>query len=114
MNMVRTPYKQGDVIFDISERSDDGYLIHTGTVKIEPSEGLALAILEQGEMFGEMASILGERECTARAVAVNNVVVDVIDSKIMQRKPSDMDPVLDALGRNLTIGLADANELNKR
>ena len=75
MNMVRTPYKQGDVIFDISEKSDDLYLIHTGTVQIESSEGLALATLEQGEMFGEMASILGERERTARAVAVNNVLV---------------------------------------
>ena len=89
-------------------------MIYTGTVQIEPSEGLALATLEQGEMFGEMASILGERERTARAVAVNDVVVDVIDSKIMQRKLSDSDPVLCALVRNLTIGLADANELNKR
>ena len=65
-------------------------------------------------MFGEMASILGERERTARAVAVNNVVVDVIDSKTMQRKLSDSDPVLRALVRNLTIGLADANEMNER
>ena len=113
MNMVRTPYKQGDVIFDISEKSDDLYLIHTGTVQIESSEGLALATLEQGEMFGEMASILGERERTARAVAVNNVVVDVIDSKT-QRKLSDSDPVLRALVRNLTIRLADANEMNER
>ena len=104
----------GDVIFDISEKSDDLYLIHTGTVQIESSEGLALATLEQGEMFGEMASILGERERTARAVAVNNVVVDVIDSKTMQRKLSDSDPVLRALVRNLTIRLADANEMNER
>ena len=110
----RTPYKQGDVIFDISEKSDDLYLIHTGTVQIESSEGLALATLEQGERFGEMASILGERERTARAVAVNNVVVDVIDSKTMQRKLSDSDPVLRALVRNLTIRLADANEMNER
>lgn len=65
-------------------------------------------------MFGEMASILGERERTARAVAVNNVVVDVIDSKTMQRKLSDSDPVLRALVRNLTIRLADANEMNER
>ena len=61
-----------------------------------------------------MASILGERERTARAVAVNNVVVDVIDSKTMQRELSDSDPVLRALVRNLTIGLADANEMNER
>ena len=32
MNMVRTSYKQGDVIFDISEKSDDLYLIHIGTM----------------------------------------------------------------------------------
>ena len=65
-------------------------------------------------MFGEMASILGEREHTARAVAQNNVVVDVIDSKTMRRKLSDLDPVLRALVSNLTIRLADANEMNER
>ena len=61
-----------------------------------------------------MASILGERERTTRAVAVNNVVMDVIGSKTMQRKLSDSDPVLRALVRNLTIRLADANEINER
>ena len=65
-------------------------------------------------MFGEMASILGEREHTARAVAQNHVVVDVIDSKTMRRKLSDLDPVLRALVSNLTIRLADANEMNER
>ena len=114
MNMVRTPFKEGDVIFDISEKSDDLYLIHTGTVQIESSEGMELATLRQGEMFGEMSSILGERERTARAVALTNVIVDVIDSKTMQRKLSEADPVLRALVRNLTIRLADANEMNER
>ena len=32
MNMVRKPFKQGDVIFETSERSDELYLIHTGSV----------------------------------------------------------------------------------
>ena len=113
MNMVRTPFKEGDVIFDISKKSDDLYLIHTATVQIESSEGMERATLKQGEMFGEMASILGERERTARAVALTNVVVDVIDSKTMQRKLSGADPVLRALVRNLTIRLADANEMNE-
>ena len=108
------PFKEGDVIFDIREKSDDLYPIHTGTVQIESSEGMELATLKQGEMFGEMASILGERERTARAVALTNVIVDVIDSKTMQRKLSEADPVLRALVRNLTIRLADANEMNER
>ena len=81
MNMVRKPFKKGEVIFDISEKSDDLYLINSGMVQIEPSEGMVLATLAKGEMFGEMASILGERERTARAVALETAVIDVIDSK---------------------------------
>ena len=114
MNMVRKPFKKGEVIFDISEKSDDLYLINSGMVQIESSEGMVLATLAKGEMFGEMASILGERERTARAVALETVVIDVIDSKTMRRRLGEADPVLRALVRNLTIRLADANELNER
>ena len=45
---------------------------------------------------------------------MNNVVAVVIDSKTMQRKLCDLDPVLRVLERNLTIRLADANEMNER
>ena len=82
--------------------------------QIESSEGMVLATLAKGEMFGEMASILVERERTARAVALETAVIDVIDSKTMRRRLGEADPVLRALVRNLTIRLADANELNER
>lgn len=114
MNMVRKPFKQGAVIFEISEKSDDLYLIHTGKVEIRSREGLLLATLGEGELFGEMASIMGERERTARAVAATNAVIDVIDSTTMQRKLGDADPVLGALIRNLTNRLADANTMNEK
>ena len=112
MNMVRKPFKQGDVIFETSERSDELYLIHTGSVEIRSREGLVLATLKQ-ELFGEMASIMGERERTAAAVAGANTVIDVIDATTMQRKLGEADPVLRALIRNLTFRLADANRMNE-
>ena len=87
---------------------------NAGMVQIESSEGMVLATLSKGEMFGEMASILGERERTARAVALKPAVIHVIDSKTMQRQLVEADPVLRALVRNLTIRLAVANELNER
>ena len=68
MNMVRKPFKAGDVIFNFGEKSDDLYLIHSGSVEIVSCEGLVLATLNAGELFGEMASILGERERATRAV----------------------------------------------
>ena len=106
MNMVRKPFKQGDVIFETTERSDELYLIHTGSVEIRSHEGLVLATLNQGEM----ASIMGERERTATAVAGANTV---IDATTMQRKLGEADPVLRALIRNLTFRLADANRMNE-
>ena len=109
MNMVRKPFKQGDVIFETTERSDELYLIHTGSVEIRSHEGLVLATLNQGEM----ASIMGERERTATAVAGANTVIDVIDATTMQRKFGEADPVLRALIRNLTFRLADANRMNE-
>ena len=113
MNMVRTPFKKGDVIFETNEKSDELYLIHSGEVEIRSREGLLLATLSEGELFGEMASIMGERERTARAVTASTAVIDVIDATTMQRKLGDADPVLRALIRNLTNRLADANLMNE-
>jgi len=114
MNMVRKPFKAGEVIFDFGDRSDEIYLIHAGSVEIVSREGMVLATLSAGELFGEMASIMGERERTARAVTADNAVIDVIDSGTMQRKLGEADPVLRALIRNLTNRLADANVMNEK
>jgi len=113
MNMVRKPFRKGDVIFEAGERSDELYLVHTGKVEIRSREGMLLATLGEGELFGEMASIMGERERAARAVTATNVVIDVIDASTMQRKLGDADPVLRAFIRNLTNRLADANQMNE-
>ena len=82
-------------------------------MEIVSREGLVLATLKAGELFGEMASNLGERERTAWAVTATNAVIDVIDSTTMQRKLGEADPVLCELVRNLTIRLADANKMNE-
>ena len=113
MNMVRKPFKAGGVIFDFGEKSDDLYLIQSGSVEIVSREGPVLGTLKAGELFGEMASILGEREHTGRAVTSTNAVIDVIDPTTMWRKLGEADPVLRALVRNLTIRLADANKMNE-
>ena len=113
MNMVRKPFKAGEVIVDFGEKSDDLYLTHSSSVEIVSREGLMLEKLKAGELLGEMASILGERDRTARAVTVTNAVIDVIESTTMRRKLGEADPVLRALSRNLTIRLADANKMNE-
>ena len=58
MNMVRKLFKVGEVIFDFGEKSDDLYLIHSGSVEIVSREGLVLATLKAGKLFYQMVSIL--------------------------------------------------------
>jgi CRP-like cAMP-binding protein len=113
MNMVRKPFKKGEVIFETNEKSDELFLINSGSVEIQSREGFLLVTLGEGELFGEMASIMGERERTARAVTATTAVIDVIDASTMQRKLGEADPVLRALIRNLTTRLADANQMNE-
>ena len=113
MNMVSMPFKAGEVIFDFGEKSDDRYLIHSGSVEIVSRKGLVLETLKAGELFGEMASILGEREGITRAVKATNAVTDAIDSTTMRRKLGEADPVLRPFVRNLTIWLGDANKMNE-
>ena len=72
MNLVRKPFKTGKVIFDFGEKIDDLYLIRSRPVEIVSSEGLVLAPLKAGKLFGEMASNLGERERATRAVTATN------------------------------------------
>ena len=85
MNMVRKTFKTGEVILDFGKKSDDLYLILPCSVEIVSREGLVRATLKVGELFGEMASILGECERTARTVMATNVVIDVIGSTTMRR-----------------------------
>ena len=113
MNMVRMPFKADEVIFDFGEKSDDRYLIHSGSVEIVSRERLVLATLKAGELFGKMVSILGERERTTRSVKATNAVTDAIDSTTMRRKLGGADPVLRAFIHNLTIRFADANKMNE-
>ena len=47
-------------------------MIHSGSVEIVSSEALVLAPLKAGELFGERASIFGERERATRAVTATN------------------------------------------
>ena len=64
INMVGKPFKAGEVIFDFGDKSDDLYLIHSGSVEIVTYEGLVLETPKAGELYGDMASILGKLEST--------------------------------------------------
>ena len=107
-------FKKGQTIFNVDEPTDTLYLIQSGKVAIHAREGLKLARLESGEMFGELGFLTGEMKRTASAVAETECVINVIFPDVMQRKVDEADPVLRALVRNLTIRPSEANNLSEK
>ena len=75
-------YSAGDVIFRQGYPADDAYIVQSGEVEIfhEEIDGseTQLAILKQGEMFGEMG-ILDDAPRNASARAHTDVVLQIID-----------------------------------
>ena len=68
MNMVRKPFKAGEVIFDFGDKSDDLYLIHSGAVEIVSREGLVLATPKRVPVYRRWAflptiSVLNWQPC---------------------------------------------------
>ena len=61
-------------------------------VAIYSKQGIVLARLGEGELFGEMSIVTGDHVRKTRAVATKNTTIDKIDSSLMQKKLEESDP----------------------
>jgi CRP-like cAMP-binding protein/tetratricopeptide (TPR) repeat protein len=81
MGEIERRYSDGDIIFHEGQRSRDAYIVVTGQVELlksRPGGRVRLALLNPGEIFGEMGVVnRSVRSATARAVGP--VVLEVIE-----------------------------------
>jgi CRP-like cAMP-binding protein len=98
--------KEGEVLFNEGDRGEIMYLIREGKIKITKGKGAeekTLAVLKEGDFFGEMAIIDGSPR-SAGAVAVSPVSLLVIDKESFKEKLSEnplIEYVLETLSRRL-------------
>jgi small-conductance mechanosensitive channel/CRP-like cAMP-binding protein len=81
-------YPAGETIIRAGAEGNSMFIIHEGSVSIRAAEDGStelkeIALLRQGEFFGEMALLTGERRA-ATAVAVTHVVVIEISKQVLQ------------------------------
>ncbi len=105
--MTERRFEAGEIIFREGDPADFAYLIHSGRVEILKETGvgaLTLAMLEGGDMFGEMG-VLDATGRSATARAVEPVTASVIDHAALLAmfvcRPRDSLAVLRALIKRL-------------
>ncbi len=96
----------GEVLFNEGDQGDVMYLIREGKIKITKGKGedeKVLAVLKEGDFFGEMAIIDGSPR-SAGAIAASPVSLLVIDKETFQSKIKEnplIHYVLETLSRRL-------------
>jgi CRP-like cAMP-binding protein len=110
---VQRNYNAGDSIYEIGDRSELLFLIHSGKVSIRTRHGLEVGILGDGEIFGEVGRVIGSPR-TVTAKAKTSCTLYEIDWGNLQKKLDGADAVLVAIIRGLSLRIGDANELAEK
>lgn len=109
-------FKSGDTIFPEEAPGDKMFVIKTGSVKIlkkVKGKENTLAVLNQGEFFGEMALLDGlPRSAAAKANADTTVLTITRDNynSLRQRYPQTALKIIDILIKVLSNRLRQANK----
>ncbi len=88
-------YNDGDIIVEEGTKSREMYIVQTGQVKVVKGSGNAeavLAILKEGDMFGEM-SLLDAKPRSATVKALGEARVLTIDHEMFLKRVR-VDPML--------------------
>jgi len=80
-------HSKGSTIIRLGDEPDGIYYLDAGRVKAYNANSELLSVMEEGDIFGEMAYFGGERRRTATVVADSNVVVRKISTEDFGRLP---------------------------
>jgi EAL domain-containing protein (putative c-di-GMP-specific phosphodiesterase class I) len=108
--IIKNAYEAGSVIIEQGDEGDCAYIVDQGLVEIfvmQDGEKIVLALLSDGDIFGEMALISGAaRSASARAVIPTTLTV--INMAVFQDLLAQSDPVISLLLRVLLERFQDA------
>jgi len=93
--LERKVFYGGTKVFKEGDQGDRAYLIQEGEVEITKN-GLLLATLKKGELFGEMA-LVDDQPRMATARAVTDVSVVIIGREAFREKLAKSDPFIRGL-----------------
>jgi CRP/FNR family cyclic AMP-dependent transcriptional regulator len=110
--LSRLVVDKGKIIFQEGQDSTDLFMIESGRIGVYKTidhKQVALAVIEKGTIFGEMAAFTSEKR-SATTIALEPAVLVRIPKTIVMQKISSCDPFVKALIDILINNLSRANE----
>ena len=99
-------YKKGDQIIKFGDLADGVYYLESGTVKIVDKDGNELSVIGEGDVFGEIAYLDGEKKRTATAIAETNLVLRKISTADLEKLP-EIHSIIESIARKKKRELSD-------
>ncbi len=101
-------HKSGDIIYKAQDKPKSVFIIHSGSIEILTKNGVPLATLNEGEIFGEISEILAEnRSVTARAKTDCSLMH--IENSTIESKLQTTDPAIKGIIRALALRLSETS-----
>ncbi len=110
-------YAPGEIIIAEGTIGYDSYRLQKGRIVIcketgSPSGRIPIAVLEEGEMFGEMFLLSGSGFRTASVIAETAVTVEIVSIAEMQDALNHTPELIQSLLHTLSCRLADTSQEN--
>lgn len=106
-------YHDGDQIFEEGDQGDEVFVVKSGKVRISKSalgHAVTLAVLEEGDLFAEMA-LLEDGRRSARATAIGDLTLAAYDKRLIMDTMQSSPEFALRLLRTLSHRLVKIDEL---
>jgi len=110
-NKFGKAYKDGQVVFREGETGDKMYIVHEGEVRITKQvqdKETTLAILGEGEFFGEMA-IIDNLPRSASAISEGDSKLIILDQEIFENQIKNNPKIIMSILKKMSKRLRDAD-----
>ena len=92
-NSYTQTFSSGSRIFSEGDKGDVAYVIESGQIEISRAEQGVLAVLTEGQLFGEIA-LIDDTPRTATAIALDDAVLTVVSREQLLERLERAEPML--------------------
>ncbi len=112
-DLTTREYIEGVHLFRGGDEVKEAFLLYSGKIRVYRKENgieRELAILEPGDILGEMSLITNKEHRTSSAIALEKSLVVIITPELLKEKIAEADPLIRTMISMFTKRLYNSNE----